>query len=109
MSGIIKESPTSAEWRPYPDRVRSSHWYELFLSSPNDARQGLTWKGLFRDVDNTINFYSSADYSKILGPMSIEGSLYLTSLIFNPRPNDSKLEFDQDNNLVTDNPGNWYP
>ena len=58
---------------------------------------------------NEVGIITSCNYSKILGPMSIEGSLYLTSLIFNPRPNDSKLEFDQDNNLVTDNPGNWYP
>ena len=61
MNDIMEESPRPAEWRPYPDRIRSSHWYELFLSSPNDARKGLTWKGLFRDVDNTVNFYSSMD------------------------------------------------
>ena len=58
---------------------------------------------------NEVGIITSCNYSKILGPMSIEGRLYLTSLIFNPRPNDPKLEFDQDNNLVTDNPGNWYP
>ncbi len=62
--GITQESHdkmTPSVWRPYPDRVRSSHWYELFLGTPGDARQGLTWKGLFKDVDNTINFYSSQD------------------------------------------------
>ncbi len=58
---------------------------------------------------NEVGITTNCNYSKILGPMSIEGRLYLTSLIFNPRPNDPKLEFDQDNNLVTDNPGNWYP
>ena len=58
---------------------------------------------------NEVGIITSCNYSKILGPMSIEGSLYLTSLIFNPRPNDSKLEFDQDNNLATDDPCNWYP
>ena len=26
-----------------------------------DERSGLTWKGLFRDVDNTVNFYSTRD------------------------------------------------
>ena len=57
----IKNAMTPADWRPYPDRVRSTHWHELFLDTPGDARQGLTWKGLFRDVDNTINFYSSKD------------------------------------------------
>ena len=26
-----------------------------------DERSGLTWKGLFMDVDNTVNFYSTRD------------------------------------------------
>ena len=52
---------TPAEWRPYPNRVRPTHWHELFLSNPNDERRNLTWKGIFKDVDNTINFYSSKD------------------------------------------------
>ena len=52
---------TPKEWRQYPDRVRSTHWYELFLADPNDERGKLTWKGRFKDVDNTINFYSSRD------------------------------------------------
>ena len=56
-----KNDMTPPEWRPYPDRVRATHWYELFLSIPNDARTNLTWKGLFKDVDKTINFYSSQD------------------------------------------------
>ena len=56
-----KNDMTPPEWRPYPDRVRATHWYELFLSIPNDARTNLTWKGLFKDVDKTINFYSSKD------------------------------------------------
>ena len=56
-----KNDMTPPEWRPYPDRVRATHWHELFLSLPNDARTNLTWKGLFKDVDRTINFYSSRD------------------------------------------------
>ena len=32
-----KTTMTPAVWRPYPDRVRSSHWYELFLDTPGDA------------------------------------------------------------------------
>ena len=64
VDGVTSDSyhdMTPAEWRPYEDRVRSTHWYELFLSSPNDERSKLTWKGRFKDVDNTINFYSSKD------------------------------------------------
>ena len=56
-----KNDMTPPEWRPYPGRVRATHWHELFLSLPSDARTNLTWKGLFKDVDRTINFYSSKD------------------------------------------------
>ena len=52
---------THPDWRPYPDRVRATHWYELFLASQGDERRRLTWKGLFKDVGNTVNFYSSKD------------------------------------------------
>lgn len=58
---------------------------------------------------NEVGEVTSCNYSKILGPMSIEGRMYLTSLVFNPIPNDSKLEFDTVNNLATDDPCNWYP
>ena len=56
--GISEESKramTPTAWRPYPDRVRSSHWYELFADTQGDERSRLTWKGLFRDIDNTVN------------------------------------------------------
>ena len=64
VGGVTTDSyhdMTPSEWRPYEDRVRSTHWYELFLSNPNDERGKLTWKGRFKDVDNAINFYSSRD------------------------------------------------
>lgn len=54
-----KACMTPAVWRSYPDRVKSAHWYELF--SQSDVRHGLTWKGLFKDVDNVMNFYSEQD------------------------------------------------
>jgi hypothetical protein len=64
VGGVTAKSKidmTPPEWRQYPDRVRATHWYELFSSLPNDARTNLTWKGIFKDVDKTINFYSSMD------------------------------------------------
>ena len=75
MTETSKHDMTPAEWRPYPNRVRATHWYELFLSSPNDARQGLTWKGIFKDVDNTINFYSSKDEVVANGNNEVEDVL----------------------------------
>ena len=61
ISDESKRAMTPTVWRPYPDRVRSSHWYELFADTQGDERIMLTWKGLFRDVDNTANFYSTRD------------------------------------------------
>ena len=59
---------------------------------------------------NGVGDVLSCNYSKILGPMSVQGGrLWFRSLIFNPRPNDPKLEFDTVNNLATDDPCNWYP
>ena len=43
----------------FADRVRSTHWHELFDSG--DVRRRLTWKGIFGNVDKTVNFYSSKD------------------------------------------------
>lgn len=34
---------------------------ELFSGAQGNERRRLTWKGLFRDVDNTVNFYSTRD------------------------------------------------
>lgn len=61
VTDVSKFCMTPGKWRPYPERVRASHWYELFLDDPGDARQTLTWKGLFKDVDKTVNFYSTKD------------------------------------------------
>ncbi len=62
-----------------------------------------------RVMTNDVGEVTGCNYSKILGPMSIEGRMYFTSLIFNPKQNDSNLEFDTINNLATDDPCNWYP
>ena len=61
--GITAESKrimTPPEWRPYPDRVRATHWHELPWPA-GDPRRDFTWKGIFKDVDNTVNFYSTKD------------------------------------------------
>ena len=62
VDGVTAESKadmTPSEWRAYSDSVRSTHWHELF--DQTDERRKLTWKGVFANVDNTVNFYSSHD------------------------------------------------
>jgi hypothetical protein len=48
-----------ALWKPYQPRLWSSEWHRLFPA--DDARSGLTWRGQFGDLPNTINYYSSGD------------------------------------------------
>jgi len=74
-NGVTEESKhdmTPAVWRDYPDCVKATHWYELFNGDPSDLRGKLTWKGRFKDVDNTINFYSSQDEVVANGDDSVE-------------------------------------
>lgn len=62
VAGITQESHdnmTPAEWTSYPDRVRATHWYELFPEG--DGRRLLTWKGRFSNVTNIVNFYSTQE------------------------------------------------
>jgi hypothetical protein len=62
VAGITQESHdnmTPAEWTGYPDRVRATHWYELFPEG--DGRRLLTWKGRFSNVTNVVNFYSTQE------------------------------------------------
>ncbi len=58
-SADAKQIMTPKLWRAYPDNVKASHWCELF--DEPDERCKLTWRGLFKDVDNVVNFYSSKD------------------------------------------------
>ena len=62
VAGVTQESHdnmTPAEWTSYPDRVRATHWYELFPEG--DGRRLLTWKGRFSNVTNVVNFYSTQE------------------------------------------------
>ena len=62
VNGVTAESKagmTHPEWAGYPDRVRASHWWKLFPAG--DGRRALTWKGLFANVTNTVNYYSSEE------------------------------------------------
>ena len=48
---------TPQSWTNYANRVRSTHWYNLFPEG--DGRRLLTWKGRFSGVTNIVNFYST--------------------------------------------------
>ena len=50
---------TPADWRQYPVLWQAAHWHELFPA--NDSRRGLTWRGRFASVANTVNYYSDEE------------------------------------------------
>ena len=53
------DNMTPQTWTNYLDRVRATHWYELFPEG--DGRRLLTWKGRFSNVTNIVNFYSTQE------------------------------------------------
>ena len=60
--GITQESHdnmTPELWTGYADRIRATHWFELFPEG--DGRRLLTWKDRFVSVANVVNFYSTQE------------------------------------------------
>ena len=53
------DNMTPQVWTNYADRVRATHWFELFPEG--DGRRLLTWKGRFSNVTNIVNFYSTQE------------------------------------------------
>jgi len=62
-----------------------------------------------RVATNSVGVVTNCNYSKILGPMWIEGAVQFKHMVFNPRPNDPNLEFDMENNMAEDHGSNRYP
>ena len=61
-NGVTAESKAGMmhpDWVGYPDRVRASHWWELFPDG--DGRHSLTWRNFFTNVTDTVNYYSSEE------------------------------------------------
>ena len=50
---------TPSAWVGYPQRLRAAGWYAL--PPEGDVRRGLTWKGRFANVSDTVNYYSPED------------------------------------------------
>ena len=62
-----------------------------------------------RVMTNSVGVVTNCNYSKILGPMTVQDELEFETMIFNPQPNDPNLECDLENNLARRRKCNWYP
>ena len=62
VNGVTESSRarlTPSAWGDYPQRLRAAGWYAL--APEGDVRRGLTWKGRFGNVSDTVNYYSPED------------------------------------------------
>ena len=59
ITQVSHDNMTPEAWTNYTDRVRATHWFELFPEG--DGRRLLTWKGRFANVTNIVNFYSTQE------------------------------------------------
>ena len=59
ITQVSHDNMTPQAWTNYADRVRATHWYDLFPEG--DGRRLLTWKGRFSGVTNIVNFYSTQE------------------------------------------------
>ena len=62
VNGVTESSRarlTPSAWVDYPQRLRAAGWYAL--APEGDVRRGLTWKGRFANVSDTVNYYSPED------------------------------------------------
>lgn len=48
-------------WELVPLQYRASDWNKLFLSTTNDFRYSLSWKGRFASISNSVNCYSTSE------------------------------------------------
>ena len=62
VNGVTESSRarlTPSAWVGYPQRLRAAGWHAL--APVGDVRRGLTWKGRFANVSDTVNYYSPED------------------------------------------------
>ena len=59
VTDTTRDNMTPSNWRNYANRLRATHWFELF--GDEDARKSLTWKGRFSGLANSVNYYSSEE------------------------------------------------
>jgi hypothetical protein len=54
-----KDKMSHPTWRLYQEDLWASEWHKLYPS--HDKRKNMTWRGRFRAISNTYNFYSTGE------------------------------------------------
>ncbi len=96
---LYRADPNQEYLRSFPITIRGNGGHTVWLEE-SDAVNGGEYMVIRSRVkcDEQGNIVS-ANYSKILGTMRLTGAVGVEEAVFNPRPNDTNLEFDPERNL----------
>ena len=86
-------------FRSFPITIRGNGGYTVWLEESDVVNGGEYMVVRSRVKCDEKGRMVSANYSKILGTMRLVGGVGVEETVFNPRPNDTNLEFDPKRNL----------
>ena len=85
--------------RSFPIPIRGNGGRTFWLEESDFVNRGEYMVIRSRVKSDEHGKIVSANYSKILGPSGLAGVVGIEEAVFNPRPNDTNLEFDPERNL----------
>lgn len=96
---VYRADPYRKYLRSFPIKIRSNGGNTSWLEEDDVVKCGEYMVIRSRVKCDEHGNIVSANYSKILGSMGLMGMVGLEEAVFNPRPNDTNLEFDPERNL----------
>ena len=91
--------PNREYLRSFPITIRGNGGHAVWLEESDVVNCGEYMVIRSRVKCDEKGTIVSANYSKILGSMGLMGRVSVEESVFNPRPNDTNLEFDPERNL----------
>ena len=96
---LYRADPNREYLRSFPITIRGNGGYTVWLEESDVVNGGEYMVIRSRVKCDEKGNIVSANYSKILGIMRLVGWVGVEETVFNPRPNDTNLEFDPNRNL----------
>ena len=96
---LYRADPNREYIRSFPITIRGNGGYTVWLEESDVVNGGEYMVIRSRVKCDEKGNIVSANYSKVLGTMRLVGGVGVEETVFNPRPNDTNLEFDPYRNL----------
>ena len=96
---LYSADPNQVYLRSFPITIRGNGGHTVWLEESDVVNGGEYMVIRSRVKCDEKGNIVSANYSKILGTMRLVGGVGVEETVFNPRPNDTNLEFDPERNL----------